>query len=103
MNKRESHEQYMARRTAEEKILASDKQVGGNHYKDCAIQPIDFIITGTTNSLEFLPSYFDILDSLSTSYLDKINSLNASAFNCFIPKEILSLSASIESTIVSIS
>ena len=44
MNKRESHEQYMARRTAEEKILAGDKQVGGDHYKDCVIQPIDFIM-----------------------------------------------------------
>jgi len=50
---RESHEQYMARRSAEESLInkerfnktkPSDKQIGGNHYKDCKIQPIDFIM-----------------------------------------------------------
>ena len=58
----ESHEQYMARRRAEEKEInkgtyeyeygkASDKQIGGNHYKDCAIQPVDYIVK---NNLDFL-------------------------------------------------
>ena len=54
----ESHEQYMARRRAEEEIIskqkspkATDKQVGGDHYKDCAIQPVDFIVK---NNLDFL-------------------------------------------------
>jgi|TARA_R100000995_G_C3396757_1_gene82981 hypothetical protein len=47
----ESHEQYMARRRAEEEIIskqkspkATDQQVGGNHYKGYAIQPIHFIM-----------------------------------------------------------
>ena len=57
---RESHEQYMARRSAEEKLInkerfnktkPSDKQIGGNHYKDCAIQPVDYIVK---NNLDFL-------------------------------------------------
>jgi hypothetical protein len=43
MNKRERHDEYMARKSAEENA-ASNKQVGGNHYKDCVIQPIDFIL-----------------------------------------------------------
>ena len=54
----ESHEQYMARRRAEEEIIskqkspkATDKQVGGDHYKDCAIQPVDYIVK---NNLDFL-------------------------------------------------
>ena len=41
---RERHDEYMTRKTAEENIIATDKQVGGKHYKDCAIQPIDFIL-----------------------------------------------------------
>jgi len=57
---RESHEQYMARRSAEESLInkerfkktkATDKQVGGNHYKDCKIMPIEYI---TKNNLDFL-------------------------------------------------
>jgi len=57
---RESHEQYMARRSAEESLInkerfkktkPSDKQIGGNHYKDCAIQPVDYIVK---NNLDFL-------------------------------------------------
>ena len=54
----ESHEQYMARRRAEEEIIskqkspkATDKQVGGDHYKDCVIQPVDYILK---NNLDFL-------------------------------------------------
>ena len=56
---RESHEQYMARRSAEESLInkerfkktkATDKQVGGNHYKDCKIMPIEYI---TQNKLDF--------------------------------------------------
>ena len=54
----ESHEQYMARRRAEEEIIskqkspkATDKQVGGDHYKDCVIQPVDYIVK---NNLDFL-------------------------------------------------
>ena len=30
---------------------ATDKQVGGSHYKDCAIQPVDYIVE---NKLDFL-------------------------------------------------
>ena len=57
---RESHEQYMARRSAEEDLInkerfsrtkATDKQVGGSHYKDCVIQPVDYIVK---NNLDFL-------------------------------------------------
>ena len=57
---RESHEQYMARRSAEEDLInkerfsktkATDNQVGGDHYKDCVIQPVDYIIK---NKLAFL-------------------------------------------------
>src|SRR5210317_925779 len=57
---RESHEQYMARRSAEESLInkerfkkskPSDKQIGSNHYKDCAIQPVDYIVK---NNLDFL-------------------------------------------------
>ena len=57
---RESHEQYMARRSAEEDLInkekfsktkATDNQVGGNHYKDCVIQPVEYIIK---NKLDFL-------------------------------------------------
>ena len=56
----ESHEQYMARRSAEESLInkerfnktkATDKQVGGDHYKDCVIQPVDYILK---NNLDFL-------------------------------------------------
>jgi len=47
----ESHEQYMARRLAEEEPKASAKQIGGSHYKDCDIQPIDYIVK---NNLDFL-------------------------------------------------
>mgnify|MGYP003644969052 CR=1 FL=1 len=67
---RESHEQYMYRRNKEDKAIdkkklkiieegtyeyeygkATDKQVGGSHYKDCAIQPVDYIVE---NKLDFL-------------------------------------------------
>jgi hypothetical protein len=58
---RESHEQYMYRRNNEEDLLkgtykyeydnATNKQIGGNHYKDCVIQPIDYIYK---NKLDFL-------------------------------------------------
>ena len=54
----ESHEQYMARRRAEEEIItkekspnAINKQVGGSHYKDCKIMPIEYIYK---NNLDFL-------------------------------------------------
>ena len=53
--RRERHDEYMARRTAEEKAMKkgtyeyeygkpSDKQIGGSHYKDYTIQPIHFIM-----------------------------------------------------------
>ena len=29
----------------------SDKQIGGSHYKDCVIQPVDYIVK---NNLDFL-------------------------------------------------
>ena len=57
---RESHEQYMARRSEEEDLInkerfsktkATDNQVGGDHYKDCVIQPVEYIIK---NKLDFL-------------------------------------------------
>jgi hypothetical protein len=42
MSKRnESRDEYILRRMKEESSL--EKQVGGNHYKDCAIQPIEYI------------------------------------------------------------
>ncbi len=60
--KYESYRDYMKRRDAEEDAIrkgtyeyeydnATDKQVGGSHYKDCAIQPIDYIVK---NNLDFL-------------------------------------------------
>ena len=50
--RRERHDEYMARRTAEEKAMKkgtyeyeygkpSDKQIGGSHYKDCVI-PVSY-------------------------------------------------------------
>jgi len=55
---RESYRNYMKRRDAEEQLLkeervikATHKQVGGNHYKDCKIMPIEYI---TKNNLDFL-------------------------------------------------
>ena len=61
---RESHEQYMARRKQEEDLLqgnfeyeygkATDKQVGGSHYKDCVIQPTEYIMKNN------LKDYLDI-------------------------------------------
>jgi|TARA_R110001583_G_scaffold23751_6_gene87325 hypothetical protein len=66
----ESHEQYMYRLNKEDKVTdkkklkaiekgtyeyeygkASAKQIGGSHYKDCDIQPIDYIVK---NNLDFL-------------------------------------------------
>lgn len=41
---------YMARATEILKVSASDVQVGGNHYRHHAIQPIDFI---EANKLSF--------------------------------------------------
>lgn len=42
MSKRnESRDGYILRRMKEESSL--EKQVGGDHYKDCAIQPIEYI------------------------------------------------------------
>ena len=42
MSKRnESRDGYILRRMKEESSL--EKQVGGNHYKDCVIQPIEYI------------------------------------------------------------
>jgi hypothetical protein len=60
----ESYRDYMKRRDAEENLLKkgtyeyeyeyskpSDKQIGGSHYKDCVIQPVDYIVK---NNLDFL-------------------------------------------------
>ena len=57
----EGREKYILRRMKEdreqvEKILdhqnkALDKQVGGSHYKDCKIQPVEYIYS---NGLDFL-------------------------------------------------
>ena len=42
MSKRyESRDEYILRKMKEESSL--EKQVGGAHYKDCAIQPIEYI------------------------------------------------------------
>jgi len=59
---RESHEQYMYRRNQEENLIkgsyeyeygkATNKQVGGSHYKDCAIQPVDYIVANKHDFLE---------------------------------------------------
>tara|TARA_Y100001951_G_C11090679_1_gene156536 strand:+ start:167 stop:451 length:285 start_codon:yes stop_codon:yes gene_type:complete len=43
--KNERHDEYMAR------MSASEKQIGGDHYKNCKIQPIDYIYQ---NNLDFL-------------------------------------------------
>ena len=58
----ESYRNYMKRRDAEEDVIrkgtyeyeydnATSKQIGGDHYKNCAIQPIDYIVK---NNLDFL-------------------------------------------------
>jgi|TARA_R100000008_G_scaffold63488_1_gene40665 hypothetical protein len=68
----ESYQNYMKRRNQEEKALqkgtyeyeysthdemirdsvkATSKQIGGNHYKDCKIMPIEYIVK---NNLDFL-------------------------------------------------
>mgnify|MGYP001192106566 CR=1 FL=1 len=63
--KYESYRDYMKRRNKEEELLkrnlqgtyeyeynnATSKQIGGDHYKNCAIQPIDYIVK---NNLDFL-------------------------------------------------
>jgi hypothetical protein len=58
--KNERYDEYMARRSAERLIKgtykyeydnATNKQIGGDHYKNCAIQPIDYIVK---NNLDFL-------------------------------------------------
>ena len=42
MSKRnESRDEYILRKMREESSL--EKQIGGDHYKDCAIQPIEYI------------------------------------------------------------
>jgi hypothetical protein len=33
-------------------VAASDRQVGGGHYKDCAIQPIDYILANRIGYME---------------------------------------------------
>jgi len=38
----ESHEDYMIRRLKQERE-ALDQQIGGEHYKDCGIQPVEYI------------------------------------------------------------
>ena len=60
-SERETHEQYMARMSREEKrdrelkrlkgSKATDVQVGGDHYKDFEIMPIEYI---SKNKLDFL-------------------------------------------------
>ena len=54
----ESRDNYILRRLKEDreqvevvKKEALDKQVGGSHYKDCAIQPVEYIYS---NGLDFL-------------------------------------------------
>ena len=38
----ESHEDYMIRRLKQER-KALEQQIGGDHYKDCGIQPVEYI------------------------------------------------------------
>jgi hypothetical protein len=54
----ESRDDYILRRLKEDreqvervKKEALDKQVGGSHYKDCGIQPVEYIYA---NQLDFL-------------------------------------------------
>ena len=54
----ESRDNYILRRLKEDREQvevvekeALDKQVGGSHYKDCVIQPVDYIVK---NNLDFL-------------------------------------------------
>tara|TARA_R100001163_G_scaffold53692_1_gene41017 strand:+ start:399 stop:686 length:288 start_codon:yes stop_codon:yes gene_type:complete len=54
----ESRDNYILRRLKEDREQvevvqkeALDKQVGGSHYKDCAIQPVEYIYS---NGLDFL-------------------------------------------------
>ncbi len=54
----ESRDDYILRRLKEDREQvevvekeALDKQVGGSHYKDCAIQPVEYIYS---NGLDFL-------------------------------------------------
>ena len=37
---------------------------------DISKEPSDFVFTGTSNNVEFLPPYFDILDSLTSTQTD---------------------------------
>ena len=51
--KNESRDQYIVRKLREEKDLkesALDKQVDGKHYKNCVIQPVEYI---EKNNLSF--------------------------------------------------
>ena len=60
MNVHERHDEYMARLNKEEKISqelkilkgskATYKQVGGDHYKDFKIMPVEYI---SKNNLDF--------------------------------------------------
>ena len=50
--------------------LLQTKQIEISH------RPIDFVFTGLADNIEFLPPYFDILDSLSSTYSFK-DSLNS--------------------------
>ena len=54
----ESRDNYILRRLKEDREQvevvekeALDKQLGGSHYKDCAIQPVEYIYS---NGLDFL-------------------------------------------------
>ena len=45
----ESHEDYMIRRLKQERE-ALNQQIGGEHYKDCGIQPVEYI---NANKLDY--------------------------------------------------
>ena len=47
---REGAYDYYGRRMREEKAL--DKQVGGKHYKDCGIQPVEYIYANKLDYFE---------------------------------------------------
>ena len=47
---RENRDSYILRKLKEESAL--DKQVGGSHYKDCMIQPVEFIAKNKIGFLE---------------------------------------------------
>ena len=49
------------KKTDIKKLATRNKQIGGNHYKDCKIQPIDFIMENN----EFIFCSTDMVESFA--------------------------------------